>query len=608
MPGRISFIAKKQWNGYYYNMKQKKVLSGAFNLMVVMALSSILAIAVFLVYRTFEKSIESEIFRYTRELEDSVRRTTATEYRRYFLLVDLVKSIGGGETGEAFTSRLEEKAEILNENGELPYLVSSIGYYYMGSAETALEYNFDSREWSQISGIFNKKEMPGGWEYYSAETVSGIKDENIFLAVRSSDDERVIFFRLDTPGFIEHYVRDIVEDNNENFRIEWLRASEENTRTDPEASIRDALSSYRFKPLQVLFNVNKNDLPLIIEIPGFFELRKVMDTFEGRLPEDQNGKPERPGLFKTGFFVKMADEHGSYYYSIEHEAAIDFLETVVIFIMIGVLFILLLFQLEHTRRLRSREQEFVASITHELRTPLTVIRSAADNLSTGIVPPEKLKVYSSLITEQSARLGKMIEEILLYSNFEGKKERPDAPVKIDVSTLLSQIRPGLETLADASGISLHWDLKGLPESIRCYPDVITLVMNNLVSNGVHHAYAGVADEGKKDQIRIHSRILFPDRLQITVEDDGRGIGPRDLKHICKPFYRDSVSRERQEKGSGLGLFITKSKLVLCGGDLKAESPYRRIDGSRPSGCRFTAHLPCHLFEDEELNGEDSDGN
>ena len=261
---------------------------------------------------------------------------------------------------------------------------------------------------------------------------------------------------------------------------------------------------------------------------------------------------------------------------------------------------LLLFQLQRTKLLRSKEKEFVASVTHELRTPLTVIRSAADNLSTGIVPAEKLKVYSELISDQSKRLGNMIEEILLYSKFEERRRKTEALVSVNFSYLISQLKPTLEAVASADGIVLHWDIDGLPEFVETHPEVITLAVNNLVTNAVNHAYSGdeaidkAANEAR--EIRIKIRLLIPDKLQITVEDDGRGIESRELKHIFDPFYRDNISRSRQEKGSGLGLFITQRKAVVCGGKLTAESPYRRIDGSRPSGCRFSIIIPCVVKE------------
>ena len=272
-----------------------------------------------------------------------------------------------------------------------------------------------------------------------------------------------------------------------------------------------------------------------------------------------------------------------------------------ILLIIGVLFYLLLSQLQKTRQLRRKEREFVASVTHELRTPLTVIRSAADNLSTGIGPEDKLKIYSGLIQEQSDRLGKMIEEILLYSKFEDKRKINETAENTDLNALIESLRPGLEYVAEAENIRLHWDTSGLPGTMRTFPEVITLILNNLVTNAVNHAYTEprpeVADPEKLPEIRVRIRYLITGRLMFEIEDDGRGIDSRELKHIFDPFYRDSVSRHRQEKGSGLGLFIAARKAALAGGKLTAESPYRRIDGRRLHGCRFTLILPCFLPEE-----------
>ena len=185
----------------------------------------------------------------------------------------------------------------------------------------------------------------------------------------------------------------------------------------------------------------------------------------------------------------MVHRAGSFYHDIEYRAAVNFIETVIIFIIIGVLFILLFFQLQRSRLMRSKEKEFVASVTHELRTPLTVIRSAADNLNNGIVSEDKLQVYGGLITEQSDRLSNMIEEILLYSKFEDKRRKPDAPVKVNFEELVTQIRPILDTLASSEGIKLNWDTKGLPETGMCHPEIISLALNNLVANAVNHAYS-----------------------------------------------------------------------------------------------------------------------
>jgi signal transduction histidine kinase len=77
----------------------------------------------------------------------------------------------------------------------------------------------------------------------------------------------------------------------------------------------------------------------------------------------------------------------------------------------------------------------------------------------------------------------------------------------------------------------------------------------------------------------------------VVEDDGRGIAKAEAKFVFAPFYRDEESRAKHEKGSGLGLFIARRKAQTLGGRLTLESTYKRIDGTRRPGCRFTLELP-----------------
>ena len=61
--------------------------------------------------------------------------------------------------------------------------------------------------------------------------------------------------------------------------------------------------------------------------------------------------------------------------------------------------------------------------------------------------------------------------------------------------------------------------------------------------------------------------------------------------MFEPFYRGEIARRRHEKGTGLGLFLARRKARSLGGDLRLESPYRRADGVRAPGCRFTLELP-----------------
>ena len=70
-------------------------------------------------------------------------------------------------------------------------------------------------------------------------------------------------------------------------------------------------------------------------------------------------------------------------------------------------------------RLARQQMEFVAGVSHELRTPVAVIRSAAENLSHGVVDSgDRVKRYGRLLETEARRLGEMVERVLQYAGIE----------------------------------------------------------------------------------------------------------------------------------------------------------------------------------------------
>ena len=113
------------------------------------------------------------------------------------------------------------------------------------------------------------------------------------------------------------------------------------------------------------------------------------------------------------------------------------------------------------------------------------------------------------------------------------------------------------------------------------------MLSNLVANALYHAYTATGT----GEVRVAGASSPLGAIQFIVEDDGRGIAKKESELVFEPFYRAEASRERHEKGSGLGLFIARRKARRLGGDIRLESPYERDDGSRRPGCRFTLELP-----------------
>jgi signal transduction histidine kinase len=107
---------------------------------------------------------------------------------------------------------------------------------------------------------------------------------------------------------------------------------------------------------------------------------------------------------------------------------------------------------------------------------------------------------------------------------------------------------------------------------------------------LHTAVFNVLDNAIKysgESIDVRVRLDTPDekRVILSVQDQGVGIPPDDLKSIFKRFYRVSHRSLANVKGTGLGLFIVKAIARKHGGKVFAES------GGEGEGTTVTIELP-----------------
>ncbi len=100
---------------------------------------------------------------------------------------------------------------------------------------------------------------------------------------------------------------------------------------------------------------------------------------------------------------------------------------------------LLVLTTRRSQRLAQQQMEFVATVSHELRTPLAVIRSAAQNLSAGVVhDADQARRYGDLIETEGRRLTDMVEQVLEYAGLGGNR-RPVLAAPVDVESVLRDV-------------------------------------------------------------------------------------------------------------------------------------------------------------------------
>lgn len=233
-----------------------------------------------------------------------------------------------------------------------------------------------------------------------------------------------------------------------------------------------------------------------------------------------------------------------------------------------------------SEKLAAQQMEFVATVSHELRTPLAVIRSAAQNLSAGVIEdPAQAKRYGELIDAEGRRLTDMVEEVLEFAGLSGNR-RPLALRPVDVHWLAQDvIAANAQALATAGLQADVTSATDLP-LVTADEEALRRALNNLVGNAVKYASDG-------HWVGIHvSRQQTDGRNEVWVEvsDRGPGIAPADLPHLFEPFYRGREVVERQIHGNGLGLSLVSRIAEAHRGSITVTS-------TPGAGATFTLKLP-----------------
>jgi two-component system, OmpR family, sensor kinase len=220
----------------------------------------------------------------------------------------------------------------------------------------------------------------------------------------------------------------------------------------------------------------------------------------------------------------------------------------------------------------SRLRSFAADASHELRTPLAAIRGYAElaRRSPEAVPPDIAHALSRVESE-SARMGELVDELLLLAQLDAG--RPLAAEPVDLTRLAIDVSSDARAAAPAH----RWQLELPDEPIVVTGDEQRLhqVLANLLSNAARHTPAGTA-------VTVAVQAA-PDAAIVAVTDDGPGIPPDLQPDIFERFVRGDSSRSRAAGSSGLGLAIVQAVTAAHGG--------RAAVTSRPGETRFTITLP-----------------
>jgi two-component system OmpR family sensor kinase len=217
-------------------------------------------------------------------------------------------------------------------------------------------------------------------------------------------------------------------------------------------------------------------------------------------------------------------------------------------------------------------RRFVADASHELRTPLAAVSAYAELFERGARErPEDLARVMSGIRLETARMGRLVEDLLLLARLDEGRPLEREPVNL--------VGLALEAADTSRTVSAAWpvsvDADG-PVEVLGDEERLRQVFDNLLSNVRAHTPTGTAT-----RITVRSDDGF---AVVGVADDGPGLTDADAQRIFERFYRVDPSRSREHGGAGLGLGIVAAIVGAHGGDVDASK-------TPGGGATFTVRIP-----------------
>ena len=245
--------------------------------------------------------------------------------------------------------------------------------------------------------------------------------------------------------------------------------------------------------------------------------------------------------------------------------------------------LLIIYDVTRLQHLEAMRRDFVANVSHELRTPLTVLMGYLENFSDQPELPSHWRRGFELMTQQTARMNRVVNDLLLLSRIE--IEETHEFNDIDMTKLLTHVYDDAQAYNQEyqHTIHLHIDTYDGLYGSEMY---LNSALSNLVINAIKYTPKG-------GNISI-SWTKTPDGCRFAVEDNGIGIAPQHLKRLTERFYRVDSGRSRATGGTGLGLAIVKHVLYQHEAQLQIES----VEGA---GSTFSAVFPDCYVRSAALN-------
>ncbi|MFO7599504.1 MAG: response regulator [Candidatus Desulfacyla sp.] len=216
-----------------------------------------------------------------------------------------------------------------------------------------------------------------------------------------------------------------------------------------------------------------------------------------------------------------------------------------------------------------------AGVAHEVNNPLAIIKESAGWMKS-ILQKEEMSQIPRKEDFQKAlekiEMGVERARRITHELLGSVKQTESVLAEIHLEELIGEAVSLIKNEAACKNVQVHNRVDSTNSVIWSDPYKLRQVLLNLLTNAVHATGSG--GSVTVDLKRVDSGV------ELTIQDTGEGIPKENLIRIFEPFF----STKPTGKGTGLGLFVSRSIIEKLGGEISVESKLGR-------GTRFCVRLP-----------------
>lgn len=224
-------------------------------------------------------------------------------------------------------------------------------------------------------------------------------------------------------------------------------------------------------------------------------------------------------------------------------------------------------------RLNQTKDKLFTVIGHDLKSPITNLSVMMLMLKNGEIKQEEFNSLLNKLQQQVESTKEIMNNLLQWAKTEMSGSRIQTQ-KIPVGYIAYILRQFSEE-AKKKSISISASLPE-PLSVMADKDQLEIILRNLISNALKFTHRG-------GEIHVHAQEAGSN-TELVIRDNGVGIEEADIKNLFMPGRHTSRPGTENEKGTGIGLFITREMVIANDGTI-------RVEGSENTGTTFIISFP-----------------